>query len=415
MHGPSESPANPIAVAMNMRRSLGRLVLLWAALMVTFPAYAIGGDDLLLRASVGLQYESNLFRLPESFVFPGLDSRSDVLMVSSVGLLIERPWSSQVFRASASVVDRRYAEYSQLNGFDHDVLLGWRLLHRDRDALDVSVNQSRQTLGFADARIPGRPFVDTFAVRATAAVELVPRWSALFGAGLVTTDNSPGTRSNLDYQLVYFETGARYDWRTGSVFDFVWRRQSAEFTQQPLSSVVANNGYDEDLIGLRMTWQVSEITLLSGRVGLQHRDYYAPGLQTRTGPGANLTLVWQPRGAWRIDAGLRSELSAAAEINASYARLNGVNATATWFASGKSRLRAGIDLLDRQFQNNLAADLAQVPARKDLIVALTAGLSIQLWRTLELAADWRFEDRNSNQNNFDYRAHTVLVRLGAVF
>jgi outer membrane receptor for ferrienterochelin and colicin len=126
-------------------------------------------------------------------------------------------------------------------------------------------------------------------------------------------------------------------------------------------------------------------------------------------------LVWQPRGAWRIDAGLRSELSAAAEINASYARLNGVNAAATWFATDKSRLRASIDLLDRQFQNNVIADQAQVPARKDLIVALTAGLSIQLWRTLELAADWRLEDRKSNQANFDYRAHTLVVRLGAVF
>jgi hypothetical protein len=405
----------PIALAMNLRRSLGWLVLVWVAWMITAPAHAIGGDDLLLRASVGLQYESNLFRLPESFTYPGLNSRSDLLTVSSVGLLIDRPWSSQVFRAAVSIVDRRYNEYSQLNGFDHDVLLGWRLLHRDRDALDLSVNQSRQTLGFADARIPGRPIVDTFAVRANAAVELVPRWSALLGAGLVTTDNSPDSRSNLDYQLVYVETGARYDWRTGSVFDFVWRRQSAEFTQPSLGANIANNGYEEDLIGLRMTWQVSEITLVSGRIGLQHRDYYAPGLQTKTGPGANLTLVWQPRGAWRIDAGLRSELSAAAEINASYARLNGVNAAATWFATDKSRLRASIDLLDRQFQNNVIADQAQVPARKDLIVALTAGLSIQLWRTLELAADWRLEDRKSNQANFDYRAHTLVVRLGAVF
>lgn len=391
-----------------------RVWLICLGCLIGMPAMAIEGDDLLVRVSTGLQYESNLFRLPEDAVVPGLESRSDLIAVTSAGFSFERPWSAQVFRASMSVVDRHYADYTQLNGLDHDILLGWRLLHRDRDSFDLTVNQSRQTLGFADARVPGRPIVDTFAIRAGGAFEFVPRWSALAGIGFISTDNSPPSRSVLDYELNYFETGVRYDWRTGSVFDFVWRRQSAEFAQPAAGTSLVNNGYDEDLVGVRMTWQLTEATQVSGRLGIQHRDYRAPALKSQTGPGANLSLVWQPRGAWRVDASIRSELSAAAEINASYAQLNGISVTATWLPTAKTQVRAGFDVLDRAFQQTAAASLVG-PARHDLIGAVYAGVSVQPWRTVQVSADWRFERRDSNQDAFDYRANTVFVRIGVVF
>jgi hypothetical protein len=236
----------------------------------------------------------------------------------------------------------------------------------------------------------------------------------LAGFGFVTTDNSPPSRSVLDYELRYFETGVRYDWRTGSVFDFVWRRQSAEFVQPTAGTSLFNNGYDEDLVGVRMTWQATEATVVSGRLGIQHRDYRDPTLKSQTGPGANLSVVWQPRGAWRIDAAIRSELSAAAEINASYAQLNGINVTATWLPTAKTQVRAGFDVLDRAFQQTPAAALI-APARHDLIGSVFAGVSVQPWRTVQVSADWRFERRDSNQDSFDYRAHTVFVRIGVVF
>jgi hypothetical protein len=380
------------------------LLLCWLALAFIWPglARAIDGDDLLVRTGVGLQYETNLFRLPSNPV-------SDMITFESAGLSFVRPTSAQVFRASFDVRNNHYREYSYLDGIGYNAALGWRLLHGDADTLDVDVSYNRTLLGFADVRTAGRPSVNVAAASVRGSLQFAPRWSAIAGVGTTTTDNQPASRSFLDYQLNFLETGLRFDWRTGSVFDFVWRNQTATFTQ-PNSSADGTDGYNENLVGVRMNWQVSEATSVFGRFGLQSRDYTAGDNPNFTGLSYVMSMRWQPRASLTIDATARNELSAAAEINANYARLRGLNVGAAWQATGKTVVRVGAEVLNRNFTGT-PGTVAAGPERQDKIYGATIGVAYRPMRTVELGVDYRLDRRDSNNASYDYNAQVVVLRV----
>ena len=394
--------------AVAMRRALALAITIAFAA----PANAIDGDILRARVSAGVTSDSNLFRLPDSVPFPNGTSRSELLTYLSAGLDFDRDWSAQRVRASFNVRDTRYTEYPQLDGFDWSALLGWTLLEGDQNSLGIDLSRSRTTLGFADARVLGRPVVDTTSLSVRGALEVVPRWSAIAAVGWLGTANEPVSRTVLDFEQTYVESGARYDFRTGSSVDFVWRHSVVDFVNG--DSLGFDNGYSQDDIGLRLDWRVTEATLLTGRVGLQVRDYADPRRERFTGPGVALNADWRPRGGLQVVTNLRSELSAPAEINASYARINALSTTASWLATGKTTLRAGVDLMRRDFRGDGTggANLAQ---RRDLMTALTGAISVQVWRTLELGADLRLDRRDSNVDSFDYFARIFTLRAGMVF
>ncbi len=369
-------------------------------------ARAIGGDILQARAGVGLQYESNLFRLPSN-------PTSDMITFESAGLSFVRPTSAQVFRASFDVRNNHYREYGYLDGIGYNTALGWRLLHGDADTLDVDVSYNRTLLGFADVRTAGRPSVNVATASVRGSMQFAPRWSAIAGVGTTTTDNQPASRSFLDYQLDFLETGLRFDWRTGSVFDFVWRNQTAKFIQAD-SSADGTDGYNENLVGVRMNWQVSEATSVFGRFGLQSRDYISSDNPNFTGLSYVMSMRWQPRGSLTIDATARNELSAAAEINAAYARLRGLNLGAAWQATGKTVVRAGADVLNRNFTGT-PGTAAAGPERQDKIYGGTIGVAYRPIRTVELGADFRLDRRDSNNPAFDYNAQVFVLRATLEF
>jgi hypothetical protein len=375
-------------------------------------AHAIDGDILNARASIGVMSDANLFRLPDSAMLPNDASRSDLIQFLSAGIDFDRDWSAQRFRASLSVRDSRYSEYSQLDGIDYSGEVGWTLLNGDRNSLEVSASRSRRTLGFADARVLGRPVVDTASFRLGGALEFSPRWSAIAAVGRADTVNAPASRSVLDYTSTFVEVGARYDWRTGSRFDLVWRHSIADFVSR--SPLGFENGYAQDDVGVRLDWRITEATALTGRVGVQFRDYADPFRESFIGPGVSLNADWRPRGGLQIVTSLRSELSAAAEINASYARLNGVSSTASWLATGKTTLRTGVDMLRRDFRGSGSTGLID-SQRRDTLTAFIAGISVQVGRTFEVGVDLRLDRRSSNVDAFDYATRIVTLRAGTVF
>lgn len=409
---PRRSDPAPGAVSRRLRVHGGAFALTIAALLAAPTAHAIGGDILRLRASAGLTGDSNLFRLPDSVTLPSGGSRSDLLRYLGAGIDFDRDWSAQRFRASFGLRDTRYTEYPQLDGTDWSAELGWTLLEGDQNSLQVNMVRSRATLGFADARVLGRPVVDTTSYAVRGSLEIVPRWSAIAAFGSVGTANEPASRTVLDYDLGYVEAGARYDWRTGSRFDFVWRHSVADFVNG--AALGFDNGYSQDDVGVRLDWQVSEVTLLTGRAGLQIRDYADPRRETFVGPGVALVGDWRPRGGLQITGTLRSELSTAAEINASYARLNGLSTVASWLATGKTTVRAGIDLMRRDFRGDVTSGITGAQ-RRDTLAAFTAGVSVQVWRTLEIGADLRLDRRDSTLDTFDYFTRVLTLRVGMIF
>ena len=150
-HGRCQRAGPATQWRVRWRAQCRSLLLCWLGLAMIWPsvARAIDGDDLLVRAGVGLQYETNLFRLPSNPV-------SDLITFESAGLSFVRPTSAQIFRANFDVRNNHYRDNAYLDGIGYNAALGWRLLHGDADTLDVDVSYNRTLLGFADVRTTGR-------------------------------------------------------------------------------------------------------------------------------------------------------------------------------------------------------------------------------------------------------------------
>lgn len=386
-------------------RAVAVAVVLGAAPAV---ATAIDGDILRARASLSLLHDSNLFRLPAGATLPGSPSRSDLVRTLTAGVDFERDWSAQVFRGSLGLRNSDYHRHPALDGTDFDIVAGWRWLHGDRNSVDVDLSRRRTTSSFADVRgVSTRPVVDATSLAVVGTIEFVPRWSAIAGAGRTRTSNSPSSRSTLDYRLDHVEAGARYDWRTGSTFDLVWRHQTAEFAG---ASGQADNGYRDDDLSVRLAWQATGATRVTGRAGLQSREYRDPARPSFVGPGIRLAADWRATGALQVNASLRNELSTAAEIDASYAQLRGVGVAARWQFTDKSAMTAGLDLLRRDFRGeNIAA-----VRRRDSISGIAIGAVSRPLRWLEVGAELRYDRRNSNVDAFDFGVRGLLLRAAMV-
>ena len=114
-------------------------------------ALALGSDTVFIRASAGLTYDSNLFRL-DSGVNPstGEDHQDTFIYRYGLGLTADVPYSRQRFQANLDIYDNHYSSFHYLNyvGGSGRAAWLWQLGDDFSGDLGVSVSQSLQNYSY---------------------------------------------------------------------------------------------------------------------------------------------------------------------------------------------------------------------------------------------------------------------------
>lgn len=384
-------------------------------------ALAFEGDPFKFSLSAGYLHDSNVFRLPDDFLvstLTGSDQRGDTTYQLAGSLGFERDYGPQHIRLNANITDSRYSTYSFLDNTAYDAGASWRLNFLTKSFVEVAYGRAQYLLGFADFRSAVKNIIarDSFDLRSL--VEFRPRWSVIASTGIATYRNSSDLRSATDFELGYVEAGLRYDWLSGSNWDFAWRSSDGRYPNQQLNDAAGNpipgavdNNFRENTVLARLSWAATGATRFNGQLGYTERRL--PNQSERNFSG----LTWRLGGELQtsdkffVSATIRNELSAYQDIVSNYAVLRGISLGATWSVTDKAQVRGSAEWLKRDFRGDPGLVLTTQSRREDTIKSLGVSFALQPTSYLEWTTDLRREERDSNQNGFNYRANTLFTRL----
>lgn len=283
--------------------------------------------------------------------------------------------------------------------------------------------RTAQLAHFADIGNSLRDVIDTNEVDATLAVPVLPNtqdWQAMLTGTDARTTNSSGPYQTLDLNDEEVDGGIRYQPSSGNHVDLLFRDGYGVYPNGSPSLFISPS-YRDLGADLRIELALTGASHLSGRAGyLERRNdnlvlngYLATSALERgrtrvkegvdidrdfSGPGFELTYVWQVTGAAALTAyGLR-DLGSAGDNNYLSAVSHIYRFSPSYQPEEKIRVEMYYEWSERNYFGNYAALTQSAPGTTRLDTGRNAGLMLR-WtprRWLQFTLDLRRESRDSN-------------------
>ncbi|MFT3802110.1 MAG: hypothetical protein QM766_12910 [Burkholderiaceae bacterium] len=395
-----------------IRQCLAALALAGAVPWAATPAHAFDDDVWRFSVSMGYQYDSNLFRLPDAYpiaALTGRSQRSDTSRLLSAMLSFDRQFRRQRLQASISVDDQRYRTYAMLDSTGYDAAIQWQLDYLTQSSARLAYRRDHSMLGFADFRAALLNMVtsDTFSI--DTATQWQPRWSILANLRRAAYRNDTTQRRNADFDQADVEAGVRYTGATDSRWDLVWRHSEGDYPKQP--NPLYDPSFRENAWQTRVLWGVPGATRVSGQFGWVDRRNTVLSQRSYRGAVWRIQADWLPSDKFALSATYRNDLSSYLDLSSSHALMRGLSVRARWAATDKTTLQLDVDWLDREFRGNPGLLAIESPGRRDRQRAVGLTLTQRPTSWLEWSLGLRREMRDSNVAFYDYDANVFFVTL----
>ncbi|MDB9943018.1 outer membrane beta-barrel protein [Pseudomonadales bacterium] len=364
-------------------------------------AVDIGAMKLIPTLGVMQRYDDNIFRQATDEV----NSWSTIL-TPQLQLLAEQDANKVALTYLGDY--GRYSSSSDDNYYDHTVSLDAQLEANDQHRFVLGASMAK----LHDARGEGssegviaisRPEPDEYDANSLSANYDFGRESARFGLELSadTTD--------IEYQNNLLETQFRNRQDTGLGGKFYGRLASKtrffvelaqtdiEYDVLPLSEETLNS--DEQNVSLGVDWEVTGKTSGSVQVGRLSKDFDAAGKA-----GTNLTnwsanVLWAPRTYSYLTIAISKQLR---ETNGTGSFIESTDYTTQWNHDWSDFLHATLEV---GFGNENYADDPRTDDR--MSYGLAVNYDVDRW--VNISAGYRYTERDSNNNTFDFERSQVML------
>lgn len=285
--------------------------------------------------SAGVNYEDNLFRLPDDQLQTA-GSNSDTYRSVIGGVSFERPVSRQIFTGTAAFSSMKFDRNSQLDYVGKDVNGEWHWFVAAHFEGHIGASYSQALAPFADfhsqernLRVYKKQYVD-------GSWRFHPSWRwrnsydrnqylYSLAAQRVNDRTDDSVISGIDFLAA-----------SGSTVGFQLRHLKDSFPNgQPIGASAYSNGYVQNEAKLNVLWLASgttQVTFLGGWV--QHKQN-ALVERTDSGTNARLIVTWTPLGRLRLVGQTWHEFSAIDGALVNSALSTGASVDATWDLSEK--------------------------------------------------------------------------------
>jgi len=366
----------------------------------TSPARVRG---LAMRVTGGLRIDDNVLRTDR-------DTQRDTIMALRPSVLLDGRIGKHDLSLGYSADIARYQRLSKENRFDHSLLAQANLDLDRRLKVDLQsgLELGSDPRGDLGSRVdaPGGP----------------DRWRRHLVAGDVTL----GRRiARAQIGLGYEVSGQRYTDNDQQSRDFDRRalRVSGRYNLGPRLSLVSEGtgvwtGYLDPASDLDsreysalggVAWEATAKTSGEIKVGVQHRDFYAPGVSSIGGFTWDLRLEWAPRSYSRFSAySSRSTTDSAfraGDVESSPATSDLIGVRWRHGLSERLSFEAGAERTLAAFDGG----------GDDEFISLSASVNFRADRRLNLFAEWGFSSRSSALPDGDYEAGTVFIGITTEF
>src|SRR3569623_25891 len=388
--------------------------LLWSMIGI---ANAIEGAPLMLTASAGYGYDSNLLRLSDAkplSLFSTGGTRGDEYERYRAGIALNLPYKLQKFDAKMAWDRVDYAQYDFLDHTNSHLSGDWWWRFGKLWSGKAAYGRSRQLAALESFSTPNKEMVTFVNGTVTADYQLLPSWT--LGAGLNDTKVERG-RPELtlyDNEDQRMEVSVRY---VGNPGNSVGLRASTSNVDYPNAWQVdgrsINVSYRETMLRATLDWSPPNASKISGSAGYDQVAHQQLDDRDFAGFTGRLLYNWDIGGRTRLEASLWREISPIVSTTSAisnYVSTEGISEAPTWSYSA---------LLS--FQLNLMKDsvdygsgtMPTSAARVDRIRQASLALSYRPIQAALLSFIYDVGSRSSNAASvdYDYRSWTANAQI----
>ena len=393
------------------------LTLLAITLATCGHAWAEGGQDLQLRASMGLAHDSNLFRLPDSAnaqALIGRDSAAETVRITTLGLNYNKAYSLQRVELDVSLVKYSYQNFSYLDFSALNYRGAWRWSYTPhlRGSLSTARDQTLNSfIDFQGFNVRNER-VNTN-TRFDGTYELDANWRLIGGLTQAALKNSLQITSEADYRQTTLDGGVRYVLASGSSAGYTLRSSDGTYTtNRPIPSA----GFFDDRFTqtdneLLATWAISRDTTADFKAGYRSRTYPNYPQRNFAGMTGAATVNWSYSPKAGVVAGWTHDINAFETTNTNFSQTDRFSIGPVWQISPKAVMRVQLAHSVRDFGGSPTA-LAPLQ-RRDVTRDATVSVEWQPYTFMSLSASLQNARRSSSLAGFDYSSN--LFNISAQF
>jgi exopolysaccharide biosynthesis operon protein EpsL len=393
-------------------------VALLAAALSPLPAFANKDDTLNVVLSTSIVYDSNLFRVPDSFALPasvGTSRKSDLVAVSSVGLKIDKPYAQQRFQLDLSGTTYNYENFSFLD-FDALEYRGrwlWHLTPRINGTLYAA--RTKRPVPFQDVRVFEQAIRTADDRLFNMDAWLAGPWHLLLGASEVSVKDSRNVTAEPSYEASGGHAGVKFLSRAGNWISVVQKRLDGEYQESRLDLVnLFDNAFTEDHTEVRLLWSPTGKSTISGHVGWFRREHDNVPQRDFDGFTGDLSYTWTPTGKLRFTTGVARTLGAYwDDLASSYRATNTAAAGARWVTTAHTEFGATVSYATVDYEGALSAHPRA--GRRDKLLSARTYVSWKPRRFITVEGRLEHHTRSSNIPDADFDATVAGVSVALTF
>lgn len=383
-----------------------KLLPLALLVMTSFGVQADELDTVQFKAGQSVQYDSNVFRLPDS-----ADSRSDIIGVTTVGAKIDKPYGLQRFEFGINADRYNYKNNSNLAFTAVNYAAAWRWSLTP--ALHGNLTTDRREFVDNTEYVANAEQLNRRTDRSTvfdAEYEIDGPWRIVGGVFERNSSNSQPLTFEGDSRVRGVEGGVRYVFSSGTSLDYRLKHGSGDYPDRVSSSDFASNFKDREH-EFRLDWPITGKTTIQSRMSYFDRAH--EGLSTRdfSGVRGQVNATWVATGKTKVTGGVVRELGSYQTADTSYYQGHRIFIAPTWKPTEKTAFRLRYDHGVRDYKG-----FGSTPTnRRDTTDQGSVTFDWQPVRAVTLTLSLLRDQRKSNTPGFDYKSNGVLLSALASF
>ena len=395
-------------------------ILSFALLAVAATSVKADENDVInVDVAASTSYDSNFFRLSQvaDDQALGVKERSEHFSTLGLRAILAKTVGVQRLSASVGVSETRFQNNAYLNyqALTYDARWLWAVGRRWTG--DVSIERSEALNSFADySSYRGRNVRTIENQRFNGSYWFHSEWATVVGVNRTTVSNEQAFLADTDVELQGYSLGLSYRPKSGNSILVRGRWQDGSFSKRQFDSVSQfDNGFAQASVESIAEWRLSEKSQLRGR--LEHLERRHDHFSDRDYRGwvGNADFMYAATGKLNLGVGYKRNLESFQQAAASYYVLDDFALSANWSPTSKVTVNTLLGGGQRRYRGAIVALPSGEQHRRDSFARWGIDLAYRPVSALEFRAGYGYEQRNVNDDAYDYRDHVVTFSAKATF
>lgn len=393
------------------------------------PVFADKLDDINFSLGSGFTYDDNLFRLPDSAnarQLLGKSKQSDLILVTNVGIKVDKPYAMQRFQVELNAVDNNYDTYNYLNytAFNYRAAWLWQLTPHIKGT--ILADQSQVLNSFSEFRDFNNQLNLTRSIQTNQNrifdfdANIVGGWHFLGGISELRSRNSIAFNAVGDFIQTGANIGIKYISPAENSIALVQRAFNGNYQGRVADALTQlDSGFKQKETELQLQWRLTGKSLVDTRLGYIDREHDNFSSRDYNGLIGRLAYNWQPTGKLSVITSISRNIYSFQQLANSYFVSDTFAINPIWQITAKTSLSMRYDISQRDYRGAIIPSAKQ---RDDNVQSLMIAADWNPTQTIKVSGSLRREMRNSSFNapnafggDLQYDANVAAINAQLLF